>query len=564
MSGIYGSLRSYSPAIVEKKLEQLRYRLPVKILDLDSHELSAVVDGTFYNQHDKDVLIDLYKKYGTNCLHYLNGDFAFVLYDPIAQLLFGAVDRVGSKPLYYSSQGGFEFCSQLLPLCVGNNYSVDTYARQCYFAMQYVPAPFSIVSEIKKLAAGEYFIYDIHKGVLNTEIYWDLYDNTAQLSVPTSFEEAVSVSEKLIEDSVKLRMPSEEHPAVFLSGGIDSSLIAKYVHSFSSGCQAYSVSFLEDSWDESRYSSKVAELLGIEYHKLVFTSTDALDIVQNLQNYYDEPIGDASALPTSFLCEKVAQDIPVAFCGDGGDETFFGYPRYLRYAKRQRVYKMPVALRRLGAGFFRLCGKSREALSLQMKDVQSLYLNRREYYPAELFDAIAIQQSVPQRKYLYGNEEVERAFNDFDIKTVLPYELCVKMDRASSRASLSTFAPLLDYHLLEYSRIIPSDFLYKGELGQKSVLRYILYKSLPSELFERKKRGFGVPISQWFREGLKDYIIDTINTYTVKIIPEYDGEKLIKMRDDHIKAVADYAPFLWMVANYVEWFRLFESQKCHY
>ena len=191
--------------------------------------------------------------------------------------------------------------------------------------------------------------------------------------------------------------------------------------------------------------------------------------------------------------------------------------------------------------------------------MQTLYLNRRQYYPAEQFDALSVQQSIAQLKYLYGNKEAARAFNDFDIKSVLPYELCVKMDRASARAQLSTCAPLLDYRLVEYSRLIPSQFLYKSDLGQKGILRSILYQSLPAELFERKKRGFGVPIDQWFRGGLKDYLVDTVTAETIKVIPEYDGEKLIKMRDDHISGAANYSALLWMIISYIEWNRMFET-----
>ena len=559
MSGIYGSLRQYTPSVVAQKREQLQYRAPVKILDMDANDVTIAFDGALYNQAGDAALIDLYRKYDVGCLNYLNGDFAFVIYDPVARQLFGAVDRICSKPLYYSLQGGFEFCSHLLPLCIGNNYSVDPYARQCYFAMQYVPAPYSMVREVKKLCAGEYFVYNISEGSLKTESYWDLYDNTSHYSVPTSFEEAVTVSESLLADAVKLRMPTDERPALFLSGGIDSSIVAKYASTYNSQCQAYSVSFQEDAWDESRYSSKVAELLGVEYHKLVFTSQDALKILQGLQHYYDEPIGDASAIPTSFLCEMVSQNAAGALCGDGGDEVFFGYPRYLRYAKRQKVYSIPRPLRLLGAKVADLQGKKREALSLRLHDVQTLYVNRRQYYPAEQFDALQVQQSVAQLKYLYGNKEVARAFNDFDIKTVLAYELCVKMDRASARAQLSTRSPLLDYRLLEYSRLIPSKFLYQGELGQKSILRHILYQTLPAELFERNKRGFGVPINQWFRDGLKEYLTDMITSETVKVLPEYNGSALIKMRDDHIGKAADYAPLLWMVVNYIEWNRMFNA-----
>ena len=559
MSGIYGSLRHYSPDLVARKTKQLEYRGTVQILDTASNDIAAVLDGAIYNQNGEEALVELYRQHGIDCLKYLNGDFAFVIYDPVTQQLFGAVDRVGSKPLYYSLQGGFEFCSHLLPLCIGNNYPVDTYARQCYFAMQYVPAPYSMVSGVKKLGAAEYFVYNIADGTLQTNSYWDLYDNTSHHCPPTSFEDAVSVSESLLADSMKMRVPADKDIAVFLSGGIDSSLMAKMVRAYSSRCQTYSVSFQENSWDETRYSSKVAELLGLKYNKLLFTPQDALKVIQGLQRYYDEPIADASAIPTSFLCEQVSHDTSTAICGDGGDEVFFGYPRYLRYAKRQRVYTIPRPLRLVGAKIADLQGKKREALSLRMDDVQTLYLNRRQYYPAERFDAQYIQQSIAQRKYLYGNKEVARAFNDFDIKSILPYELCVKMDRASARARLSTRSPLLDYRVLEYSRQVPSQFLYQSELGQKGILRKILYQELPSELFERNKRGFGVPINQWFRKGLKDYLIDTVTLETVKLIPEYDGEGLIQMRDAHINGTADYAVLLWMVVNYIEWHRLFTT-----
>lgn len=557
MSGIYGTLRSYSPKETERKIAQLKHRGNVQVLDIMSQNLTAVVDGSFYNQAE-DNLLNLYRQYGVDCLHQLNGDFAFVIYDTEKQLLFGAVDRVGSKPLYYSIEKGFEFCSALLPLCIGNSYDIDPYARQCYFAMQYVPAPNSIVKSVSKMAAGEYFIYNIADETFSTHTYWDLYSNTQQWETPNSFEEAVSICDNLIADAVKIRMQGEHKYALFLSGGIDSSLISAYARRFAD-CKSYSVSFNESDWDESSYSSQVAKHLGIPCEKLLFTFNDATKILTGLQNYYDEPIGDASMLPTSFLCEQVGLQAPRALCGDGGDEVFFGYPRYLRYAKRQQFYTMPKFIRRTAAGVLALCGKKREALSLRLDDVQTLYLNRRKYNDAELFDALKIQQSIPQCKYLYQNKESMRAFNDFDIKSVLPYELCVKMDRASARGALATQAPLLDFRLLEYSRIIPTEILYKPAMGQKSILRQILYRDVPQELFLRHKRGFGVPINAWFRGGLKDYLIDTITPDTAMLLPEYDSEKLLKIRDSHISATADYAPFLWLVVNYIEWHKLFKG-----
>lgn len=557
MSSIYGTLRQYAPEAIARKMAQLELRGSVQVLDTQSNNLAAVLDGTFYNQ-SYDVLLDLYRKHGVDCLKFLNGDFAFVIFDPAAGQFFGAVDRIGSKPLYYSLEQGFEFSSHLLPLCIGNNYSVDPYARQCYFALQYEPAPHSLVKEVRKLSAGQYFVYNIAESKLEINNYWDLYDNTQEFKVPGTFEEAVSVCDNLISESIQMRMQGEKDYALFLSGGIDSSLVSAYARRYAD-CKAYSVSFEETSWDESSYSSQVAKHLGLKYEQLLFTTDDAKKILTDLQHYYDEPMGDASALPTSFLCQQVGQQAGRALCGDGGDEVFWGYPRYMRYDNRQWAYRIPGFLRMMMAGVMNLAGKKREALSMKLKDVQTLYLNKRQFNPAELFDALSIQQSIEQCKYLYGNKEVKRAFNDFDIKSVLPYELCVKMDRASARGNIAVQSPLLDYRLVEYSKILPTDILYRPEMGQKSILRQLLYRDVPQQLFERHKRGFGVPINAWFRDGLKDFIIDTINPDTAKLLPEYDAAKLIQMRDAHLSGTADYAPFLWMVANYVAWHRIFTS-----
>lgn len=557
MSSIYGSLRQYAPEVTARKIAQLERRGTVHALATDSKELTAVLDGTFYNQSG-DVLLDLYRKHGVDCLKSLNGDFAFVIYAPEVGQLFGAVDRIGSKPLYYSLEKGFEFGSGLLPLCIGNSYSVDPYARQCYFALQYEPAPYSLVKEVRKLAAGQYFVYHIADGKMDIETYWDLYDNTQHYSETKSFEQAVKMSDDLIADAVQIRMQGAKEYALFLSGGIDSSLISAYARRFAD-CKAYSVSFNESHWDESSYAAQVAKHLGLKHEQLLFTAADAQKILTDLQYYYDEPMGDASALPTSFLCEQVGQQASRALCGDGGDEVFWGYPRYMRYHKRQWFYNMPKAVRYAVAGVMDCCGKKREALSLRLKDVQSLYLNKRDFNSAELFDALSVQQSIDQCKYLYQNKDVRRAFNDFDTKSVLPYELCVKMERASVRGSIAVQSPLLDYRIVEYSKTLPTDILYQPEMGQKSILREILYRDVPRELFERHKRGFGVPINHWFRGGLKDYIIDTVNPDTMALLPEYDGDRLIKMRDDHFSGAANYGPFLWMAANYVAWYRIFQS-----
>lgn len=557
--GIFGSTKGYTPEVLQKKIDQLKYRGQEQVLDMQSSEVVAVVDGAFYNHSEENTLVNLYRQYGQDCLRHLNGDFAFVIYDPAKQLLFGAIDRMGNKPMYYSDDRGFEFCSHLTPICIGNGYEVDPSLRQYYFAMQYVPAPNTLFREVKKMRPGECFTYNLETKELKLALYWDLHDNTNDFTIPKTYEEALAKSEELLLDAIKVRMDTPEKKGVFLSGGIDSSLIAKYVHAMDSSIESFSIGFDVDSFDESYYFIEVAKRLGIRNNKYTFTVEDAKRILEDLPYYFDEPIGDASALPTSFLCEQVAAQVPVSLGGEGGDDTFFGQLRYVNYGNRQWIYRIPRPVRLIAASAADAMGKKREALSLRMDDIQSLYCNRRKHYPAELFDAVALEKSMEQNRYLYNTKEVIRGFNDYDFKTILSNELNEKTDRASSRARLDTRSPLVDYRLVEYTRMMPTEYLYNKEVGQKRILRDLLYRDLPRELFERRKRGFGVPTSRWFRKELKDFLIDVINPDSVAHLSEYDTKALIRMRDDHISGAAEYSALLWLLVTYIEWERMYKK-----
>ncbi len=521
-------------------------------------------EGCVYNLETTDMISELFQKYGTDCVHHINGDFAFVLYDVVQNQLFGAVDRLGAKTLYYHFDDKcFEYSTAFLPLCNGKNYTINCYARQCYFTMQYIPSPHTIVNEIKKLNPGECFSLFLDSGELKIWQYWDLYDNSCGFDKPKSYEEAQSVCQELIEDSVRLRMRHEKKQKLgtFLSGGIDSSIVNMFVAHQRHDITAYSVSFGESDWDESKYAKSVAEKLGIGFESIRCSASEAIVLIDGLQQYYDEPMGDASMIPTSFLCEKAGEHLDIALGGDGGDEMFFGYPRYLRYAGRKNIYRVPKGLRNALAVLSDAVGKNRIATSLRMKNVQELYMNRRPSNDAELFDALKIQQSLEQCKYLYADNDIRRCFNDFDIKTLMCQAYNVKLDRAALRGHLIARSPLLDYRIAEYTRLLPIDYCYTPVVGQKRVLRDLLCKELPRELFERKKRGFGVPVGQWFREELKDYLVDVLNENTVSLLPDFDGKKLIRVRDRHIEGKEDQTTLLWLCVNYIAWYNLFKRYK---
>lgn len=608
MCGIYGTTKKYTAEVLKRKVERFAFRGPdytgmkqyagekynlvmahnrLAIIDLNVRanqpmeyadgNIAVVLNGEVYNyqqlkaQHladkkfktesDTEVLCALYERFGKDCLKYINGDFAFVIYDKQKEILFGAVDRMGDKPFYYHyGEDGFEFCSQLLPLCIGNKYDIDAYGRQCYFAMQYIPSPHTIVAQVKKLNPAECFTYDLTKNELHIEEYWDLYANTCGFEKPKSYADAVAQADELIDSAVQMRMHSDRPLGLFLSGGIDSSTIAMYAQRYNPKIEAFSVGFDEVKYDESEYAQEVANLLGIKFNQLICTSEQALSVIDGLQYYYDEPMGDASMIPTAMLCEQTGKYVKVALGGDGGDEMFFGYPRYLRYAGYGKMFAFPRWMREIGAVGADILGKTRVAKSLRMKDVKELYMNRRPSNAAERFDALKIQQSLEQCKYLYEDQDLRRCFNDFDIKTLMCHAYNVKVDRASMRAGLELRTPMLDYRIVEFTRQLPLEYCYNEEMGQKRILRELLYKRIPKEIFERKKRGFGVPIGQWMQNGvLKDYLTDMLNEPTVGLLPDYDGEKLLRIRDRHIAGKENQETLMWLCVNYIAWVKMFNE-----
>ena len=490
--------------------------------------------GNVYN-YDNEGINKLFLNEGINAVSQLNGDFALAWYDVEHHTFYAAIDRLGVKTLYYHiSSTGIEVSTSLFALCKGKDYHIDEYARRCYFSLQYIPAPYSIVSEVKKLNPGEILEYSTENGAYSLRSYWDLYENTCHYQCPSTYQEALKTSESLIADSINLRLEHQKSVGTFLSGGIDSSLITMMAAKTNHHVESFSIGFEENSFDESLYAKEVAKGLGVRMNHLVCSPKEALRVMTGLQQWYDEPMGDASMIPTSFLCEQAKGYVDFALGGDGGDEVFFGYPRYLRYAKYQSVFAFPLPIRRCLAAIADAFGKQRIATSLRFKDVQTLYVNRRPSNRAEIFDATEIQQSLSQNRYLYNQLDVRRAFNDYDVKTLMCYAYNVKVDRAALRANLNVSAPLLDYRLVEYSRLLPLNYCYTKEMGQKRILRDLLYQQLPRELFERKKRGFGVPIGTWFRGPLKGYLLDMLNERTVSLLPDFDGNKLLQIRDRHI------------------------------
>lgn len=607
MCGIYGSIFRYKDETVERKLSAMnfrgpdsqsykRYALPrdkdlilghvrLSILDLDARSnqpfdynenISIVFNGEVYNYEelkisylqgtklrttsDTEVICALYEKFGRKCVCLLNGMFAFVILDKQRNELFGARDRLGKKPFYYRwNDGGFEFASQAEPVHIGNQFQIDELSRAFYFFNGYIPDPYCIWKELKKLRAGQSFLYDIQTNKLEMSTYWDLFSNTCRYRPPKSYLEAKETISELLEDSVRIRLRADVPVGMFLSGGIDSSLTSALIAKQSHSITAYSIGFEDSAYDESSHARAVAECLGIPIKIKRCEGDDMLDCFNTFSTFYDEPFADFSAIPSSLLAKITREDVTVAIGGDGGDEIFYGYGSYANLAEKERLYKyFPYPLRKTVYSIAHLFSDSHYVELLKFKDLRDQFICRGgygEFGHAAKFDAYSLAHQLPDIVYI-NEERGLLSYSDYDMKHYMNSCINTKTDRATMRYSLELRSPLMDYRLAEYSRLLPLEYLFDKGWGGKKILKDILFDMVPREVFERPKHGFAAPVGHWFRSSMREQFIDTLSKDDIEqYCPELDAGKLITYRDRFLQYGEDSlceTSFL-KVFNYLRW-----------
>jgi asparagine synthase (glutamine-hydrolysing) len=471
----------------------------------------------FRTRSDTEVLVHAWEEYGPGCLNRLRGMFAFAIYDSRKRQLFLARDRLGMKPLYYARlPGGFAFASEIKALLLlpdlGRDLDLAAVAEYATYGNSLGER--SIYSRIRRLLPGRRMLLDVRSGDGQPEIkqYWRLefeVDNRATV------RDWIEQLDEKFSQAVRLRLVSDVPLGAFLSGGVDSSLIVAYMARHSSKkVQTYTIGFPEEAHDESGYAQQVAAYLGTEHHTEILTPR-ALKILPELVETYDEPFGDLSAVPTHYLCKMTRRHVTVALSGDGGDESFLGYNRYPGARALDALGRVITPLGR------KLSGWMARRLPDGFPGQRSLgRLALREF---DLYDHVmgcsperlSLLTAGVQRAFLAdGQKKMAGDYNRFrhlgllesyqytDLTNYLPDDILVKVDRASMRHSLEVRCPLVDHEVVELSARIPAGHKLAYWNG-KRVLRRLLRRHLPQKLFERPKRGFGVPFSAWFRDEWK-------------------------------------------------------------
>jgi len=479
-------------------------------------ELSRELAGrghVFKTRSDTEVLVHAWEEYGPDCPKRLRGMFAFAVYDTRKKVLFLARDRMGKKPLFYAfTPDGFLFGSEikvLLP-APGVGKQLDLAAVGEFGTYGNSLGERTIYKDIRKLLPGHCMLVDLSSPGLRSEVtpYWQLKFDPDQ---KTGEEEWIEQLDEKLSEAVRLRLVSDVPLGAFLSGGIDSSLITAYMVKHSPDkVRTFTIGFSESSHDESRFAEPIAERLGTDHHTEIL-APQALEILPQLVEAYDEPFGDLSAVPTYYLCQMTRRHVTVALSGDGGDESFLGYNRYPGARALDRVGRLLTPLGRRAAGWIsrRLPDGFPAQRSLARVAVRGfeLYDHVMGCSPerlALLQEGVRRAFQAATRKKMSGdfsrldNLELVERYQYTDLMNYLPDDILVKVDRASMHHSLEVRCPLLDQEVVELSARMPARMKLSGWTGKK-IVRRLLRRYLPAGLFERPKRGFGVPFSTWFR-----------------------------------------------------------------
>jgi asparagine synthase (glutamine-hydrolysing) len=477
-------------------------------------ELRRELEGegySFRTRTDTEVILASYDRWGVKCLEKLVGMFAFALWDSSSDRLFLARDRLGKKPLYYSvDRGRLVFASELKAILVDPDFpgKIDPDSLSLYLRYGYVPSPHSIFQAVRSLPPAHYALYE--KGKLAVERYWDPIGIALGERFQGDEREAERELERLVTEAVRGRMIADVPLGAFLSGGIDSSLIVALMQEQSTKpVLTFTVRFDNPEFNEADDAAAVARHLGTEHHEETCSTAEMLGLLDAVAGQLDEPFADSSAIPTHLVSKITRRHVTVALSGDGGDELFFGYPRYHAEARQGWLLSAPRPLRLLAAMLADSVPRRRFRRAAQVLRTDSVDGYDRFvtlWSPAEvarLTRRPAIENAV-YRQTFERAEPISRQQRPplIDLVTYLPEDILTKVDRMSMAVSLETRCPLLDHRVVEFALRLPLEMKWHGGRG-KWLLRRILYRRVPRELLERPKMGFGVPLADWFRGPLR-------------------------------------------------------------
>ncbi len=526
----------------------------------------------FRTASDTEVILHLFEQEGVAGINKLRGMFAFAIWNSKTRKLLVVRDRFGKKPLYYADTNeGFYFGSELKCLrTAGVTLELDNEAIRQYFQFSYIPDPLSPYKSIRKLAPGSWLMYDANNGSVEQGSYWKLpYPAETDTSGTTEAQWRSKIRETF-DESVRIRMIADVPLGAFLSGGIDStSVVASMASNTKDAVKTFSIGFEESEFNELPWAKQVAQQYNTEHHEIL-VKPNSIELINKLVDSFDEPFGDASAIPTYLVSEFAARHVKVALTGDGGDELFAGYESFFLIDRYRKLDKIPQWMRgamskmadqlsysAYGKNFLRMASRATPLERYFELNYTPFYLRQQLLTPKwmEPADASYINRTFANCLAPNGADILTHALY-FEATAKLTGDMLVKVDRMSMANSLEVRCPMLDHKLAELAAQIPPSLKMRNGKG-KAILVDAVGDRLPPDLLTRPKKGFGMPLSLWFRGSLKEFLWDHMTNSTLVDRGIASGPFIRQLLEEHDSGRRDNNHWLWTLLMLELWFRKF-------
>jgi asparagine synthase (glutamine-hydrolysing) len=527
----------------------------------------------FYTSTDTEVIVHAYEQWGTGAIPRLRGMFGLAIWDVRSRSLIVARDRIGIKPMHYAiARGRLYFGSEIKSLLQAPDVprDLDLDAIDHYLSFLYTPRDGSIFASVRKLPPGHFLIWK--NGAVAIERYWQL---PATETYRGSEADAVHELRAVLTDAVRSHLVSDVPLGAFLSGGVDSSLVVGLMSEASPArVKTFSIGFNEPAFDELEHARRVAQHFGTDHHEMV-VEPDAVGILDRLISHFDEPFADSSAIPTWYVSEMARRHVTVVLSGDGGDELFGGYDRYLphprvvafdRFSPRGVRRVAAIAAARLPHGI-----RGKNFLRHVGRDERGRYLDAIRFFGADEKPALLTMDARRRMHEVDAEHRLARHFERyselpwasqmmrFDTETYLPEDVLTKVDRMSMAHSIESRVPLLDNDVVAFASTLPASLKIKQN-RRKHVLKEVAATLLPAEILNRRKQGFGVPLGVWFRGNLRELFSDTLLSPASLQRGYFQPGFVRQIVNEHLSGKRDHTLRLWQLVVFEKWHQQYADE----
>lgn len=535
---------------------------------------------TFHGSSDTEMILHAFQEWGPECVHRFIGMFAFVIYDTKTNTISCTRDRAGVKPFfYYWKNDVFLFASELKALHAHPRFEkhIDKNAAAAFIQYGSVPTPHCIFEDTYKLKPGHQLTLDLSTKQIETKQYWNVYDAYNKPKLTLSYEDAKHETKTILQSAFDYRMVADVPVGVFLSGGYDSACVTSMLQANrTEKLKTFTIGVPDIGLNEAPYAKDIAKHLGTDHTEINCTEKEAIDFIKELPFFYDEPFADSSAIPTTLVSKMARKDVTVALSADGGDEIFAGYNRYdymTKYGKK--LNQIPGFVRSAMVGVMNTVPSERipvlknkynfhnryEKLKGVLKNPsdQDIMLSLSQQFTDAQMKSFMACDFAPLNT-LYHSNELNPEFHSplaymmaVDYQTYMLDDILQKVDRATMSQSLEGREPMLDHRIVEFAAQLPDEYKYKDGV-KKRILRDIVHDYIPTELLDRPKMGFAIPIAKWLSNELRDHVESYLNQEKINEQGLFNWEYIATIKDAFFNGRKEYDTKIWYILMFQMWY----------